>query len=351
MTSLGALPDLCGADTYPSLAALRQALCQISPEKPRAPQDVWLYGRDPVEAVVEAIRCGACGRDFSTLVERAARGPQQLDLTDPRLIATAATHGTGEHVTTLVRAGCDARARVSDAKTPLQLALAQKNESAVLTLLQHDDGITVYEARGDFPLVEAATEGRVGIVARLSPAMHAAQVSTPRLAHAVDAAAAAAAANGRPRTLLQIYRDFAVRVPGLQARCVGLCALFPGAMHAVKKIIRGAGPDGALDLRDLRVANIPVTFMAARSGNAAMLVMLLRAGSSLDVRDNNELTAADYARHAGHAELAMAMTLSAGNGRPDLLLGGDGDGDIAATKRLWMADQGGAALKDFFASQ
>ncbi len=218
----------------------------------------------------------------------------------------------------LLDAGADREARAKDGKTPLLLAAAAGAVANLDALRSAGADVTATDAQGSGALHLAAGEGRAAMIRHL--------VALGRPLEARDAEGwtplLRAAASGfrlhfEERTevaaidaLLEAGADLAARTP--KGRTVLHLAAFAGSEAGVARFLAaGADPDAVGEGGETAL------HLAAAAGKAGVIPLLVRAGASLVAQDGFGETPLEEAAASGRVE-AIAALLAAGadaNGR------------------------------------
>lgn len=194
----------------------------------------------------------------STLGLTALAGPAEDEL------LIAAQRDDGKRVMVLMLRGADPNARNAKRQTALHVALSQESERAVKSLLEHPGlDVNAINQAGETPLMLAALKGRVDWAESL------------------------------------LARGALVNEPGWNALHYAASGPSPDLVSwllAKGAEIDAPSPNGTTAL-----------MMAAGYGPLTSVERLLKAGADPTRRNQQGLSAADFARRAGHDKLAQQL--------------------------------------------
>ncbi len=176
----------------------------------------------------------------------------------------AAQRDDGKRVMVLMLRGADPNARNAKRQTALHVALSQESERAVKSLLEHPGlDVNAINQAGETPLMLAALKGRIDWAESL------------------------------------LARGALVNEPGWNALHYAASGPSPDLVSwllAKGAEIDAPSPNGTTAL-----------MMAAGYGPLTSVERLLKAGADPTRRNQQGLSAADFARRAGHAKLAQQL--------------------------------------------
>jgi ankyrin repeat protein len=266
--------------------------------------------RTPLESAIlhnqarTAALLAAKGADVKHVHAADGRGP----------LHEACIKGIAALIQPLVEAGANPVQRDRSGQTPLDLALAYKNENVVAVLLhmnprQEGLGGTVDEAARE-AMETATVRGQTEIARQLIEAgFDINQPTAARSSYLNDAAL-----KGQKK-VAQLFLDHGANLEARNAQ--GGSPLHDAALAGSAEVIMLLLDRGAkIDARDREAGATPL-MLAASLGKVDALALLLKRGASPTLRDNHGRTALDRAKEAGSTEtirlLVAATTGSVGN--------------------------------------
>jgi ankyrin repeat protein len=269
-------------------------------------------GRTPLDTAImhnqarTAALLVAKGADVKHVHATDGRGP----------LHEACIKGIAALIRPLVEKGADPTQRDRSGQTPLDIALAYKNENAVAVLLHmgpRQEGLGGAIAEAAREAMETATvRGQTEIARQLIEAGF--DINQPTAAH--SSYLNDAALKGQ-RKVAQLFLDHGANLEARNAQ--GGSPLHDAALAGSADVITLLLDRGAkIDARDREAGATPL-MLAASFGKVDALALLLKRGASPTLRDNRGRTALDRAKEAGSTEtirLLVAATTGSVGGTP-----------------------------------
>ena len=225
------------------------------------------------------------------------------------LLHEACAKGFANLIPPLVEFGADPAQRDSYGETPLDLALANKNEDAVVALLKlGEKHIQLQVAAGE--AMEDATVRGYTAIARilLENGVDANKPTARGSTYLCDAALKGQ--TGMVQLLLDHGANTAVRNKW------GGTALHDAALGGSAEVINLLIDRGAeIDARNLEMRATPL-MLATSLGRVDAVVALLKRGANSQLRDSSGHTALDRAREAENADIIRLLTATLGHTNP-----------------------------------
>jgi uncharacterized protein len=269
-------------------------------------------GRTPLDSAILHSQAGTA----SLLVKQGA-DVKHVHATDGRSpLHEACMKGLAALIGPLVEAGADAVQRDRSGQTPLDLALAYKNENAVAALLhlaptkaavqENDGGATVREVARE-AMENATVRGQTEIARLLIGAGF--DINQPTVGH--SSYLNDAALKGQAK-VAQLFLDYGANIDSRNAE--GGSPLHDAALAGSIDVITLLLDRGAkIDAPDSESGATPL-MLAASLGRVGGVALLLKRGASPTLRDKQGRTALDRARETGSTE-SIRLLLAATNGK------------------------------------
>jgi ankyrin repeat protein len=261
-------------------------------------------GRTPLDSAILHNQTGSA----SLLIKRGADVIHVRTVDGRGPLHEACIKGLAALLEPLIAAGADAVQRDRSGQTPLDLALAYKNENVVAALLQPTDGSGESVGAVARDAMENATlRGQTEIARLLIEAGF--DINQPTASH--SSYLNDAALKGQAK-VAQLLLDHGASLESHNAE--GGSPLHDAALGGSTDVMSLLLDRGAqIDARDRESGATPL-MLAASMGRVSGLTLLLKRGASPNLRDKQGRTALDRAKETGSAE-SIRLLVAAANSK------------------------------------